>query len=220
MTADVVPVVLRVGMDGTVTRVPFEVGERGSGALLREQIGCSLFDVIRLDGRIDMWVDDEAVVDVDLSDREAVAGATNVVATVIAQRLGEPRLVFGAVVITGVAGASTVPLDSEQLARVEQIAGEAVEAFGDVLAARRVAGQLTLKIKVENAYSDGHESTVVETVRVEPFDDIEELWEQLQDFTGDGHDVGGVLGYCHTITIVDAAENSALVGSCNEWVGA
>lgn len=220
MTADVVPVVLRVGMDGAVTRVPFEVGDRGSGALLREQIGCSLFDVIGLDGRIDMWVDDEAVVDVDLSDREAVAEVTNVVATVIAQRLGQARLVFGAAVITGVAGARTVPLDSEQLARVEQIAGEAVEAFGDVLAARKAAGQLTLKIKVENAYSDGHESSVVETVKVRPFNDIEDLWEQLQEFTGDGHDIDGDLGYCHTITIEEAAEHSSLVGLSNEWCGA
>lgn len=34
-----------------------------------------------------------------------------------------------------------------------------------------------MTIKVENVYSDGHKSTVVETVEVEPFDDVDELWE-------------------------------------------
>ncbi|BCI84418.1 hypothetical protein MTY66_60430 (plasmid) [Mycolicibacterium sp. TY66] len=52
-------------MDGAVTRVPFVTDERGSaGALLREQIGCSWYDVIALDGHIDMWVDDEHNADV------------------------------------------------------------------------------------------------------------------------------------------------------------
>ena len=79
---------------------------------------------------------------------------------------------------------------------------------------------MPLMIKVENTYSDGHESTVVETVEVQPFNDIEELWEQLQDRTGDGHGVDRDLGYCYTITILAAAEYPELVGASNEWVGA
>lgn len=229
MTGDVVPVdcdvvpapvVLKVGMDGVVARVPFEANERSSGPFLREHIGCALFDVIRLDGRVDMWVDDEAIIDVDLTDREAVAAEVNVVATVIAHRLGQARLVFGAAVITGVAGGNTVPLTGGQLSIVEHIAAEAVLAFADVLATRAGRAQNNLTIKVENTYSDGHESTVIETVEVQPFNEIEELWEQLQERTGDGHDVDGDLGYCYTITILEAAEHPALVGSSNEWVGA
>jgi len=57
MSVDNAVVVLRVGMDGATRRVPFVVDERGgAGALFREQIGCSLFDVIALDDRLDMWI--------------------------------------------------------------------------------------------------------------------------------------------------------------------
>ncbi|WP_232527001.1 hypothetical protein [Mycobacterium intracellulare] len=49
---------------------------------------------------------------------------------------------------------------------------------------------VTLSIRVENAYSDGHESERVETVQVAPFGDLEQLWDQLRAFTGDGHGVG------------------------------
>lgn len=79
---------------------------------------------------------------------------------------------------------------------------------------------LTLTIKVENAYSDGHESEQVEAVQVEPFDDLEELWEQLHDYTGDGHGIGNDLGYCHAVTVVDFPDRPDLVGLSNEWVDA
>lgn len=79
---------------------------------------------------------------------------------------------------------------------------------------------LVLKIKVECAYSDGHESTVVETVAIQPVNDREELWEQLQDFTGDGHGIGRDLGYCHTITILESNGDPDLVDLTNEWCGA
>ncbi|GAB1814312.1 hypothetical protein MUNTM_33510 [Mycobacterium sp. MUNTM1] len=77
-----------------------------------------------------------------------------------------------------------------------------------------------LTIKVENAYSDGHESTVIETVEVQPFNDIEELWEQIRERTGDGRGSDRDLGYCYTITILASAEYLDLVGASNEWVGA
>lgn len=82
------------------------------------------------------------------------------------------------------------------------------------------AASLKMTIKVENVYSDGHESEQVETVEVEPFEDLEELWEQLEEFTGDGHGIGNDLGYCFEVTIVDAPGRPELVGKCNEWVGA
>lgn len=82
------------------------------------------------------------------------------------------------------------------------------------------AAPVRLTIRVESAYSDGHTSKQVKTVEVEPFEDLEQLWEQLEEFTGDGHGVGNDLGYCYEITIVDAPGGSELIGKCNEWVGA
>ncbi|GAT05412.1 uncharacterized protein RMCFA_5523 [Mycolicibacterium fortuitum subsp. acetamidolyticum] len=136
MTAEMAPVVLRVGMDGAVARVPFVADEHGAGALFREHIGCSLYDVIELDERTDMWVDDEALVGLDLSDCEALADALNIVATMIASRFGRKQSVFGAVVISGLAGESAAPLDDEQLARLEQLAAMSVALFGDALGVR------------------------------------------------------------------------------------
>ncbi|MCS5511707.1 DUF3846 domain-containing protein [Curtobacterium flaccumfaciens pv. betae] len=47
----------------------------------REQIGCRLVDVVRLDGRIDAWIDDEGM----------YAGERNDLATVAAVALGRSR---------------------------------------------------------------------------------------------------------------------------------
>ncbi|UQX13395.1 hypothetical protein [Candidatus Mycobacterium methanotrophicum] len=79
---------------------------------------------------------------------------------------------------------------------------------------------MTLTIKVENAYSDGHESEQVETVQVEPSEDLEELWEQLEEFTGDGHGIDSDLGYCYVVTVLDSPDRPEMVGLSNEWVGA
>ena len=137
VSVDNAPVVLRVGMDGATTRVPFVVDERGgAGALFREQIGCSLFDVISLDDRLDMWVDDEAIVGVDMGDRAAVSELVNPVATMIASRFGRRQPVFGAVVITRLAGESAAALDDDQLAQLEHLASASVAVFGEALAAR------------------------------------------------------------------------------------
>ena len=79
---------------------------------------------------------------------------------------------------------------------------------------------LKLAIKVESAYSDGHESERVEMVEVDPFEELEELWEQLEEFTGDGHGIDSDLGYCYTVTVLESGERPDLVGLSNEWVGA
>lgn len=136
MTADAAPVVLRVGMDGAVTRVPFVADERGAGPLLREQIGCSVYEVIALDERTDLWFDREVLVGVDQDDCEALAAALNIVATMIASRFGRKQSVFGSVVIAGLAGESAAPLDDEQLAYLEQLAAMSVAVFGDALGVR------------------------------------------------------------------------------------
>lgn len=71
-----------------------------------------------------------------------------------------------------------------------------------------------MKIKVENSYSDGHESTVEYEV---PDADVaglsdEELDLFLFDYTGDGHGAANPkLGTYHVVTILDSPVPS-LVG--------
>jgi len=83
----------------------------------------------------------------------------------------------------------------------------------------RRSKRMKMTINVENHHSDGHKSQRTEVANVAPFENLDELWEELQEFTGDGHDVDGDLGYCHTITIVDSPDRPTLVGETNEWVG-
>lgn len=109
-------------MDGVVTRVPFVTDlHGGAGAMFREQIGCSLFDVMALSPRLDMWVDDEAIMGVDLGDSAALRERLNVVATLLTNVFEVSRPVFGAVVITALAGESAAPLDVDQLALLERL---------------------------------------------------------------------------------------------------
>lgn len=221
VTAGDARVVLKVGLDRTVTRVPFIVDERGgAGALFREQIGCALYDVISLDDRLDMWVDDEALLGVDLDDREAVAEVLNVVATMIAIRYGRWQPVFGTAVITRLTGESAAALDEEQLARLEDLAELSSAVFAGTDASHvgeEPSVAVHLKIKVENTYSDGHESEQVEKVQVEPFEDLEALWEQLREYTGDGHGIGRDVDALYTVTVLEAPERPELVGLSNEW---
>lgn len=89
--------------------------------MFREQIGCSLFDVIALSPRLDMWVDDEAIVNVDVRDSAALRERLNVVATLLTNVFEVSRPVFGAIVITARAGESAAPLDADQLAPLERL---------------------------------------------------------------------------------------------------
>lgn len=69
-----------------------------------------------------------------------------------------------------------------------------------------------LTIRVENAYSDGHESTQEHAVTLttsadtQPTDDgLEAMWDLLWDYTGDGHGADDPdLGWCYTITIIES----------------
>lgn len=72
-----------------------------------------------------------------------------------------------------------------------------------------------MRIKVDNAYSDGSESTVFHDVddATIPADE-EAMWEELWTYTGDGH--GQNLDAVYEVTILDAA-NPALVGLSYEF---
>lgn len=76
-----------------------------------------------------------------------------------------------------------------------------------------------MAIRVESAYSDGYESVRVQDVEVAPFGDIDQLWEHLEEYTGDGHGTAGKLGYCYTITVLECPERPEVIGQSNEWAG-
>lgn len=90
--------VLRIGEKGAVTEVPMRLGHTGSD--LRAALGCTRIDRISLDPYFDMWIDDEG------------AGDKNPLATVLLTKIYGPAVsaVFGATVITRVAGRATAPL--------------------------------------------------------------------------------------------------------------
>lgn len=86
---------------------------------------------------------------------------------------------------------------------------------------------MSVTVRIENAYSDGHTST--RTVEVEaPKDDtigsdLDEWWEEaVFEHTGDGHGAGG-LGSCYTATVVGVKHeydnNRAwMMGESTEWI--
>lgn len=76
---------------------------------------------------------------------------------------------------------------------------------------------LRLRVQVENTYSDGHQSERVQEIQVEPFEDLEELWELLREFTGDGHGIGRDVDALYTVTVLESPNRPELVGLSNEW---
>lgn len=80
-----------------------------------------------------------------------------------------------------------------------------------------------MKIKVENTYSDGHESVQHHTVDDRAVDyallDGEDgLVDLLYEFTGDGHGSDHPdLGTCYEVTVLESPRPE-LVGFTYEWV--
>lgn len=88
-----------------------------------------------------------------------------------------------------------------------------------------LATQEMVTILVENAYSDGHESSFEREVPaphgpadLDPADYLVESWwdRVTYDHTGDGHGIDSDLGSCYTVTIVRAKDES-IVGASHEW---
>ena len=90
-----------------------------------------------------------------------------------------------------------------------------------------------MKIRVEYAYSDGHESTLdydipdadvpafvpaTDAEKDRGYEDGQEMWEYLYRYTGDGHGEDSSLGFSYTITILEAADRS-IVGLSHELSG-
>lgn len=76
---------------------------------------------------------------------------------------------------------------------------------------------MSVTVKIENAYSDGHESER-EVKLVGPRDEPLDEWfeEVVYEYTGDGRGAGNDLGSCYIATIIEA-DNPALVGQTYEW---
>jgi hypothetical protein len=104
--------------------------------MLCEQIGCQVVQLVRLAGGLDLWLDEEALVFLDLDDRAAVAAAVNPVATMIASRTAALRQpVFGVAVFLGGDGECSGGLSVEQLDELEWLAA----ALSDDVLARRAS---------------------------------------------------------------------------------
>lgn len=72
-------------------------------------------------------------------------------------------------------------------------------------------------VRIENAYSDGHQSD--REVPVDAPSGELEAWfeEKVFPLTGDGHGIGNDLGSCYVATIV-RADDASLVGATHEWM--
>jgi hypothetical protein len=145
VSVDDAPVALRVAKDGTVQRVPLVFDEYGSPVgMLCEQIGCRLVQLVTLDDGLELWLDEEALVFIDLDDRAAVAAEVNPVATMIASRSGPLRQpIFGVAVFLGGDGESSAGLSVEQLGELERLVAlsAVVMARGESLAAHAGRGR-------------------------------------------------------------------------------
>jgi len=79
-----------------------------------------------------------------------------------------------------------------------------------------------VEIRIENAYSDGHESVHIAKV-AEPASlserDLEDWWQDVVfPKTGDGHGQHHSGGSYYQVTVIKA-DTTALIGQTHEWGG-
>ncbi|TEA09065.1 hypothetical protein [Mycobacteroides salmoniphilum] len=87
------------------------------------------------------------------------------------------------------------------------------------LAADESGGPSTprLKLKVENAYSDGYTSELTRRMKLDRYVDEEALWEDLFCYTGDGHGIDRDVDLFCTITILESPDRPELEGLTNDF---
>jgi hypothetical protein len=74
-----------------------------------------------------------------------------------------------------------------------------------------------VRVKIENAYSDGHESTRQVDLPA-PAGDLTDWFELVvHPETGDGHGLDRELGSVYIATIIEA-EDASLIGEVCEWM--
>ncbi|MBG6059798.1 hypothetical protein RCH16_003154 [Cryobacterium sp. MP_M5] len=101
-----------VKINPTETITTHDLNENSIGTDISAAIGCRMFDVVGLEDEIDLFVDDEGLIN----------GSTlNLPATVLAHRLGRPTVIFGTAIAVSVTGdGETVGLTDAQLARIQE----------------------------------------------------------------------------------------------------
>jgi hypothetical protein len=99
---------IEIHPDGTITTTTMLKDTLGD--TLRTTIDCRVFDVVALDDGIDLFVDDEGLMD---------GSPLNLCATVLAHQLGAGAAIFGIAVAASVdADGSTLGLSDEQVTRI------------------------------------------------------------------------------------------------------
>ncbi|MDY7530032.1 DUF3846 domain-containing protein [Cryobacterium sp. 10C2] len=96
----------------TDTITTLNLDERNIGTDICAAIGCRMFDVVGLVDSIDLFVDDEGLIN----------GSTlNLPATVLAHRLGSPTVIFGtAIAVSVTPDGETVGLTDSQLTTIQK----------------------------------------------------------------------------------------------------
>ena len=96
----------------TITTLNLNLNETSIGADITAAIGCRTFDVVGLADDIDLFVDDEGLIN---------GSPLNLPATVLSHLLGSPTVIFGTTIAVGVtADGETVGLTDRQLARIQK----------------------------------------------------------------------------------------------------
>ncbi|WP_051973753.1 DUF3846 domain-containing protein [Cryobacterium sp. MLB-32] len=94
----------------TITTLNLTAGS--TGADIAAAIGCSMFDVVGLADNIDLFVDDEGLIN---------GSPLNLPATVLAHLLGRPTVIFGtAIAVSVTPDGETIGLTDPQLARIQK----------------------------------------------------------------------------------------------------
>ena len=101
-----------IKINPTETITTLNLNEDSIGADISAAIGCSMFDVVGLASDIDLFVDDEGLIN----------GSTlNLPATVLAHLLGSPTVIFGtAIAVSVTPHGKTNGLSDSQLARIQK----------------------------------------------------------------------------------------------------
>lgn len=75
-----------------------------------------------------------------------------------------------------------------------------------------------VSLRIDNAYSDGHESSREITIHA-PGDDVEAWWDNdVWNETGDGHGTERGITSCYTATVLASSDPRVPVGAEREWV--
>jgi len=101
---------VKINPTGTITTV--NLAHSSNGADISAAIGCSMFDVVGLADSIDLFVDDEGLIN---------GSPLNLPATVLAHLLDSPTVVFGtAIAVSVTPDGETVGLTDGQVVRIQK----------------------------------------------------------------------------------------------------